>query len=63
MTIDPPTPPQSIPTVKTLPPISYLEQEAEVERGKDLVAAVESEIEIKKQSLFSYFLYSLSFTI
>ncbi len=51
MTIDPPTPPQSIPTVKTLPPISILEQEAEVERGKDLVAAVESEIETKKQSI------------
>jgi hypothetical protein len=51
MTINAPTPPMSVPTVKTLPPVNYLEQEAAVEQSKQLVVSVESEIETKKQSL------------
>jgi hypothetical protein len=51
MTINAPTPPINVPTVKTLPPVNYLEQEAAVEQSKQLVISVESEIETKKQSL------------
>lgn len=50
-TLLPPTPPQAVPAVKALPPISYLEQEAVVETAKTAISSVESEIETKKQEI------------
>jgi hypothetical protein len=51
MIINAPTPPQSVPTVQSLPPVNYLEQEAAVEQSKQTISSIESEIETKKQSL------------
>ena len=47
----PPTPLQPVPAVKALPPTSYLEHEADLERAKVGISAVESEIETKKQEI------------
>jgi hypothetical protein len=44
----PPTPPQPVPALKALPPMSYLEHEAEGERAKAAIASVESELETQK---------------
>ena len=51
--ITPPAAPQKVPTVMALPPISYLEHEAAVEKSKSAIASVESELELK-QSEISY---------
>jgi hypothetical protein len=47
----PPTPPNLPPAIKSLPPNSYLEQEAMVEKAKTGVTAVESTIEVKQQEI------------
>ncbi|MGB5772033.1 MAG: hypothetical protein WBM32_19520, partial [Crocosphaera sp.] len=47
----PPTPPNLAPAIKSLPPNSYLEQEAMVEKAKTGVTSVESTIEIKQQEI------------
>ena len=49
--ITPPTAPQQVPTVMALPPVSYLEHEATVEKTKVAIAFVESEIELKKEEI------------
>ncbi len=51
--ITPPAAPQKVPTVMALPPVSYLEHEAAVEKTKSAIASVESELELK-QSEISY---------
>lgn len=50
-TLLPPTPPQPVPAVKALPPMSYLEHEAAVEQAKTAITSVESQIETKKQEI------------
>lgn len=50
-TITPPAVPQAVPTVMALPPVSYLEQVAAVEKTKAAIASVESEIELKQQEV------------
>jgi multidrug efflux pump subunit AcrA (membrane-fusion protein) len=50
-TITPPTPPRQVPAVKALPPISYSEHQAGIEKAKAAIAAVESEIETKNQEI------------
>ena len=52
--ITPPAAPQKVPTVMALPPVSYLEHEAAVEKTKSAIASVESELELK-QSEINYF--------
>ncbi|MGK7885385.1 MAG: hypothetical protein AB4057_12270 [Crocosphaera sp.] len=47
----PPTPPSLPPTIKALPPNSYLEQEAMVEKTKTAIASVESQIEVKEKEI------------
>ncbi len=47
----PPTPPSLPPAIKALPPNSYLEQEAMVEKAKSAVTAVESQIEVKQEEI------------
>lgn len=42
--ITPPAAPQAVPTVMALPPVSYLEHEAAVEKTKAAIAQVESEL-------------------
>ncbi len=49
--ITPPTPPAKLPVVSSLPPISYLEYEANIEKTKGAIASIESQIDIKKQEL------------
>jgi hypothetical protein len=57
--VTPPTPPAPTPVVKALPPVSYLEQEAAVEKTKAALlrtrvsetASITSEIELKKQEI------------
>ena len=49
--ITPPAAPQAVPTVMALPPISYLEQEAAVEKTKSAIASVESELELKQSEI------------
>jgi hypothetical protein len=49
--VTPPTPPAPTPVVKALPPVSYLEQEAAVEKSKAQIASIESELELKKQEI------------
>ena len=51
--ITPPAVPQQVPTVMALPPVSYLEHEAAVEKTKAAIASIESELELK-QSEISY---------
>ncbi len=47
----PPTPPNLPPAIKALPPNSYLEQEAMVEKEKTAIASIESQIEVKQQEI------------
>jgi chromosome segregation ATPase len=47
----PPTPPAPTPLVKALPPVSYLEHEAAVEKTKAAIASIESELDLKKQEI------------
>ncbi len=47
----PPTPPSLPPAIKALPPNSYLEQEAMVEKTKTAIASVESQIEVKEKEI------------
>ena len=49
--ITPPAVPQKVPPTMALPPISYLEQEAAVQKTKAAIASVESEIELKQQEV------------
>ena len=49
--ITPPAAPQKVPTVMALPPVSYLEHEAAVEKTKAAIASVESEVELKQQEI------------
>jgi hypothetical protein len=50
-TITPPTPPRPVPVVKALPPVSFAEHEAAIEKAKAAIASVESEIDLKKQEI------------
>jgi biotin carboxyl carrier protein len=50
-TITPPAPPTATPIITSLPPVSYLEHEAAVEKSKALVASVSSELDLKKQEI------------
>jgi hypothetical protein len=47
----PPTPPNLPPAIKSLPPNSYLEQEAMVEKEKTAIASIESQIEVKEKEI------------
>jgi biotin carboxyl carrier protein len=49
--ITPPAPPTATPIVSSLPPISYLEHEAAVEKSKAAIASVSSELDLKKQEI------------
>ena len=49
--ITPPAAPQKVPTVMALPPISYLEHEAAVEKTKAAIASIESEVDLKHQEI------------
>jgi hypothetical protein len=49
--ITPPIAPTKLPLVSALPPISYLEHEANIEKTKGAISFIESQIEIKKQEL------------
>ena len=49
--ITPPAAPQKVPTVMALPPISYLEHEAAVEKTKSAIASIESELELKQEEI------------
>ena len=49
--ITPPAAPQKVPTVMALPPISYLEHEAAVEKTKSAIASIESELELKREEI------------
>ncbi|MBE9170381.1 hypothetical protein IQ238_23635 [Pleurocapsales cyanobacterium LEGE 06147] len=49
--ITPPASPALVPPVKALPPVSYLEQEAAVEKSKAQIASITSEIDLKKQEI------------
>ena len=49
--ITPPAAPQAVPSTMALPPVSYLEQEAAVEKTKSQVASVESELELKQSEI------------
>jgi multidrug efflux pump subunit AcrA (membrane-fusion protein) len=49
--ITPPAPPTATPTITSLPPISYLEHEAAVEKSKAAIASVSSELDLKKQEI------------
>lgn len=48
-TITPPTPPRAVPALRSLPPVSYLEQQAAIDQAKTAIAKVESEITTQKQ--------------
>ena len=47
----PPTPPNLPPAIKALPPNSYLEQEAIVEKAKTAIASIESQIKVKEKEI------------
>jgi hypothetical protein len=49
--VTPPTPPAPTPVVKALPPVSYLEHEAAVEKTKAAIASITSELDLKKQEI------------
>ena len=49
--ITPPAAPQKVPTVMALPPVSYLEHEAAVEKTKSAIASIESELELKQSEI------------
>ncbi len=50
-TITPPTPPRPVPVVNALPPVSFTEQVAAIEKAQAAIASVESEIDLKKQEI------------
>ncbi|MDJ0713868.1 MAG: hypothetical protein QNJ54_06580 [Prochloraceae cyanobacterium] len=50
-TITPPTPPLAVPALAALPPFSYLEHEAAIEKSKTAIASIEAEIDLKKQEI------------
>ncbi len=50
-TITPPTPPRPVPVVKALPPVSFAEHQAAIEKAKAAITSRESEIELKKQEI------------
>ncbi|MGV2831664.1 hypothetical protein [Myxosarcina sp. GI1(2024)] len=49
--ITPPATPQAVPTVMALPPVSYLEHEAAVQKTKSAIASIESELELKQEEI------------
>lgn len=49
--ITPPVAPQAVPTMMALPPVSYLEQVAAVEKTKSAIASIESELELKQEEI------------
>jgi multidrug efflux pump subunit AcrA (membrane-fusion protein) len=49
--IAPPIAPAPVPTINALPPISYLEYEAAVEKTKAAIANISSELDLKKQEI------------
>jgi hypothetical protein len=49
--ITPPASPVQVPPVMALPPVSYLEHSAAVEKTKAQIASIESELELKKQEI------------
>jgi multidrug efflux pump subunit AcrA (membrane-fusion protein) len=49
--ITPPATPSPVPTVMALPPVSYLEHEAAVEKTKAAIASLESQVNSKKEEL------------
>ena len=49
--ITPPAAPAAVPPTMALPPISYLEQEAAVEKTKSAIASIESELELKQSEI------------
>ena len=49
--ITPPAAPAAVPTVMALPPVSYLEHEAAVEKTKSAIASIESELELKQEEI------------
>ena len=49
--ITPPAAPRPVPAVNALPPTSYLEHQAEIEKAKAAIAQCESEIELKNQEI------------
>jgi hypothetical protein len=50
-TITPPTPPRPVPVVKALPPVSFAEHQAAIEKAKAAITSGESEIELKQQEI------------
>ncbi len=44
-------PPRPVPVVKALPPVSFAEHQAAIEKAKAAIASVESEIDLKKQEI------------
>lgn len=50
-TITPPVAPSQVPTISALPPISYLEEEANVEAKKTAIASVELEVNLNKAQI------------
>lgn len=51
VSITPPATPSPVPTVMALPPVSYLEHEAAVEKTKAAIALLESQVNSKKEEL------------
>ena len=49
--ITPPAAPQPVPPVMALPPVSYLEQTAAVEKTKSQISSLESEVELKQEEI------------
>lgn len=49
--ITPPAAPQAVLPTMALPPVSYLEHEAAVEKTKSAIASVESEVELKQSEI------------
>ena len=49
--ITPPTPPRPVPVVKALPPVSFAEHQAAIEKAKAAITSRESEIELKQQEI------------
>ncbi|BAU66121.1 hypothetical protein STA3757_35230 [Stanieria sp. NIES-3757] len=49
--ITPPASPAPVPPVMALPPVSYLEHEAAVEKTKAQIASITSELDLKKQEI------------
>ena len=49
--ITPPAVPQAVPPVMALPPVSYLEHSAAVEKTKAQIASISSELELKQEEI------------